>query len=72
MDPIQKEKYRHLDLNQASANCDIWPQSSLSGLLGIWGSGWSDQDIPTMELGGPKRLGMMIMNAVATDMFPAN
>jgi hypothetical protein len=63
----------YLDLNQNSANYDLWPQIFMESLLSLWEStSMSDSElIPSTEIDWPSKFGRLIINAVATDIFAA-
>jgi hypothetical protein len=64
------------DYNQESLNQDIWPQTSMASLLKMWESTEPDEytEIEPMswfdELSNPRKVGRLIANIVATDLFP--
>jgi hypothetical protein len=63
----QRRHVGYLDLNQSSQNYDIWPQTSTESLLCFWENGNCAHELSWSSL-----FGRLIINAVATDMFPAH
>jgi hypothetical protein len=64
------------DYSQASSNLDLWPQTSMAALLKIWeftehvGYMEKEQMHWLDELSNPWKVGRLIANIVATDLFP--
>ena len=66
---LRRNRRRHVgyvDLNQRSRNCDIWPQNTIERLLCCW-----ERDSCALELNWSSIFGRLIINVIATDMFPA-
>jgi hypothetical protein len=65
-----------IDYNQSGSNIDLWPQTSMAALLKIWEfTEWLEyKNTEPMhwpdELSNPWKVGRLIVNIVATDLFP--
>jgi hypothetical protein len=64
------------DYNQESLNQDIWPQTTTASLLRMWEATDPDEytgkdpSIWFDELSNPRKVGRLVANIVATDLFP--